>query len=61
MYEKFHELLERSGKTAYQVAKETGVSTSTLTNWKQGKYQPKTTKLKILADHFGVTVDYFVS
>ena len=33
MYEKFAELLEKSNKTAYQVAKETGIATSTLTAW----------------------------
>lgn len=61
MYEKFLVLLEQSGKTSYQVSKDTGVSTATLTNWKQGRYKPKTDKLKILADYFGVTVDYFLS
>lgn len=61
MYEKFLILLERSGKTPYQVSKDTGISTATLTNWKRGNYRPKTDKLKILADYFGVTVDYFVS
>ncbi|GGF86419.1 helix-turn-helix domain-containing protein [Paenibacillus aceti] len=61
MYEKFLVLLEETGKTSYQVSKDTGVSTATLTNWKQGKYKPKTDKLKVLADYFGVTVDYFLS
>lgn len=60
MYKKFAELLLKTHKTAYQVSKDTGISTSTLTNWKQGKYNPKADKLKILADYFGVTVDYFL-
>lgn len=60
MYEKFLSLLDGSGKTSYQVSKDTGISTSTLSNWKQGNYKPKTDKLKILADYFGVTVDYFL-
>lgn len=60
MYKKFLNLLEQSGKTSYQVSKDTGISTATLTNWKQGKYKPKTDKLKILADYFGVTVDFFL-
>lgn len=60
MYEKFRGLLEQSGKTAYQVSKDTGVSTATLSNWKQGVYRPKADKLKVLADYFGVTVDYFL-
>ncbi|MGN7760490.1 helix-turn-helix domain-containing protein [Paenibacillus sp. 22594] len=60
MYDNFLSLLEQSGKTPYQVSKETGISTATLSNWKQGNYKPKTDKLKILADYFGVTVDYFL-
>lgn len=60
MYKKFQELLSESGKTPYQVSKDTGISTSTLSNWKNGNYNPKVDKLKILADYFGVTVDYFL-
>lgn len=60
MYKKFAELLAKTNKTAYQVSKDTGVSTSTLTNWKQGKYVPKADKLKILADYFGVSIEYFL-
>ena len=61
MYEKFLRLLEKTGKTSYQVSKDTGISTATLSNWKQGNYRPKADKLKTLADYFGVTVDYFLS
>ncbi|WP_342480093.1 helix-turn-helix transcriptional regulator [Paenibacillus sp. FSL L8-0340] len=60
MYENFLGLLEQFDKTPYQVSKETGISTATLSNWKRGNYKPKTDKLKILADYFGVTVDYFL-
>lgn len=59
MYRKFQTLLEQSGETAYRVAKETGISTSTLTNWKYGKYVPKVDKLNRLANHFGVSIEYF--
>ena len=41
MYEKFQELLDKYGKTAAQVSKETGVASSTLSEWKKGKYTPK--------------------
>lgn len=60
MYEKFAELLSKNNKTAYQVSRDTGISTSTLSNWKLGNYKPKADKLKILADYFGVSVDYFL-
>lgn len=60
MYEKLQILLDKTDKTAYQVSKETGVSTATLSNWKNGNYVPKVDKLKKIADYFGVTVDYFL-
>lgn len=60
VYEKFAALLDKTNKTAYQVSKDTGVSTSTLSNWKNGNYVPKVDKLKILADYFGVSIEYFL-
>lgn len=60
MYEKFADLLDKTNKTAYQVAKDTGISTATLSNWKNGNYKPKADKLKIIADYFGVSIEYFL-
>lgn len=60
MYGKFERLLAERGVTAYQVAKETGISTATLTQWKQGKYTPKMDKILLIADYFGVPLEYFV-
>jgi len=60
VYKKFAELLERENKTAYQVAKDTGISESTFSYWKNGRSAPKVDKLKILADYFGVTIEYFL-
>jgi transcriptional regulator with XRE-family HTH domain len=60
VYEKFRVLLDISGKTSYQVSKDTGISTATLSNWKQGNYTPKADKLKTLAEYFKVPVDYFI-
>lgn len=60
MYKKFAELLEKNNKTAYQVAKDTGISTATLSNWKKGVYTPKVDKLRTLANYFGVTIEYFL-
>lgn len=59
MYEKFQELLDKYGKTAAQVSKETGVASSTLSEWKKGKYTPKLDKLQKIADFFNVPIDYF--
>ncbi|WP_411553300.1 helix-turn-helix domain-containing protein [Paenibacillus lautus] len=60
MYEIFEQLLKEHNVTAYRVAKETGITTATLTSWKQGKYTPKQEKLQKIADYFGVTVDYLL-
>lgn len=60
MYEKFADLLAKTNKTAYRVAKDTGVSTATLSSWKKGEYTPKVDKLKVLADYFGVDINYFL-
>lgn len=60
MYEKFQELLTKTGKTSYQVAKDTGISETLFSYWKSGRSKPKVDKLKVLADYFGVTIDYFI-
>ena len=61
MYEIFEKLLRERGVTAYKVAKETGIGTATLSNWKNGKYTPKQDKMQKIADFFGVTVDYLMT
>ncbi len=61
MYSKYTTLRDKAGVTDYGVSKETGISTATLTNWKYGRYNPKVDKLKILADYFGVSIEYFLS
>lgn len=60
MYSKFVELLQKRKMTPYQVAKATGISQSTLSDWKTGRAKPKADKLLKLAEYFGVTVDYFL-
>lgn len=59
MYQKYSELRDKAKVTDYKVAKETGVSTATLTNWKYGRYNPKFDKLMALAKYFEVPVEYF--
>lgn len=60
MYAKFEKLLSDRNVTAYQVAKETGVSTATLTEWKKGTYQPKIDKIMLIAKYFDVPIEYFL-
>lgn len=61
MYEKFNVLLERFDITAYRVAKETGISTSTLSDWKNGRSTPKLDKLQKIANYFEVPITYFLN
>ena len=47
-------------KVTNEVAKRTKVQTSTLSNWKAGRYTPKSNKIKAIADYFGVSIEYFL-
>ena len=58
-YETFERLCKEKGVTPYRVAKDTGVTTATLSSWKSGRYTPKADKLQKLADYFGVGVEAF--
>ena len=60
MYEKYAELRDLKEITDYRVASDTGITKSTFTDWKTGRSKPKVDKLKILADYFGVSVEYFI-
>lgn len=60
MYKKFEELLAKHNKTAYQVAKESGITQTVLSNWKTGRNKPNVNNLKILADYFNVPIEYFL-
>ncbi len=58
-YKIFEDLLKVAKISVYKVARETGISASTFTDWKKGRSAPKSDKLKILADYFGVGIGYF--
>jgi transcriptional regulator with XRE-family HTH domain len=61
MYEIFEQLLQIHGVTPYKVSKATGISQSSLSDWKMGKITPKTATLKKIADYFGVSLDYLTT
>lgn len=61
MYEIFEQLLQKYGVSSYKVAKETGVTQSTLSDWKRGRSTPKSENMKKLADYFGVSIDYLMT
>lgn len=60
MYEKYRKLLDKTHKTSYQVAKDTGIAQSVLSDWKRGRCNPKIDKIKILANYFNVPIEYFL-
>lgn len=59
-YQYFEQLLKMDGSTVYRVSKETGISASTFTDWKNGRSVPKADKLKKIAEYFGVSLDYLL-
>lgn len=61
MYEVFEQLLQKFGVTPYKISKETGVTQTSLSNWKNGKSKPSTPTLQKIADYFGVSVDYLMT
>ena len=60
-YENFQKLCESRDVKPSTVSRATGISTATLTSWKQGKYTPKTDKLQLIADYFGVTLELLMT
>lgn len=60
MYKIFEQLLLKNKITAYRIAKDTGIAQSVFSSWKNGVSKPKPDKLKIIAEYFGVTVDYLM-
>ena len=60
LYEKFTELLSKTNKTSYQVAKDTGISQTAFSNWKAGRCKPNLESMKKLADYFSVPIEYFL-
>jgi transcriptional regulator with XRE-family HTH domain len=60
MYDIFEKLCAEKGVTPYRVCKETGLTTSTISNWKAGRYIPKTDKLQKIANYFGVSIEFLM-
>lgn len=61
MYRIFEELCKKNNVTPYRVCKETGLTTATISNWKAGRYIPKSDKMQKIADFFGVSVEYLMT
>lgn len=61
MYEVFRRLCEEAHKKPSAVAVICGISPSTMTRWKHGEYTPKVDKLQVIADYFGVSLQYLLT
>lgn len=61
MYKIYESILKEKGLKNSDVVKATGISHSTLTDWKKGRYVPKADKLQKLADFLGVSVEYIMT
>lgn len=59
-WETLCKLCNERGIKPNTVCRELGFSTATATHWKNGKV-PKSDKLKMLADYFGVSTDYLLN
>ena len=61
MYEIFEQLRQLKNVTVYEISKQTGINPTFFSEWKKGKSKmPTVDKLQIIADYFGVTVDYLI-
>ena len=56
IYKNFERIIKEKNLTPYRIAKATGITTATMTSWKQGKYTPKMDKLQKIADYLGIDV-----
>lgn len=57
MYEYFERILKEKHLKPSDVSKGTGISSSTLSEWKSGKHTPSVEKIKKIADFLGVSTD----
>ena len=60
-YKRFKQILDEKELTAYKVHKGTGIATSTLSDWKNGKSVPKDDKMRKISDFLDVSYDYLVT
>lgn len=61
MYDIYQKLLDEHKLKNSDIARATGISNMTLSDWKRGVSTPKQDKLIKIADYFGVTVDYLMT
>ena len=60
-YTRFDEIISAKKTTSYRVAKGTGISPTTISDWKNGKSKPKIDKLMKIANYLDVNVELFIN
>ena len=61
MYEIYQRLLDEKGLKNADVARATGISNMTLSDWKRGKSVPKSDKMRKIAEYLNVSADYLMT
>ena len=60
-FDRIEALLKEKGMTQADLSRATGISTGLISQWKKRMQSPSAEKLKLVADVFGVTVDYLMN
>ncbi len=59
--EKFTRLRDEKGVSEYKIAKATGITASTFSDWRSGRSDPGIEKISKLASYFGVPIEALLS
>jgi transcriptional regulator with XRE-family HTH domain len=57
LYNNFEKIIKEKGVTPYRVAKDTGIATGTMSDWKLGKSTPKLDKIIKISNYLGVPLE----
>lgn len=60
-YDIFKKLCDSKGVKPADVTRATGIKSATFSSWKNGDYEPKNDKLQLIADYFGVPLEYLTT
>ena len=59
-FDTYRELCLSAGKTPSAVAVELGIGKASVSDWKNKGQTPRADKLQLIADYFGVSIDYLL-
>jgi len=60
-YENYAKLKKTKGVNDFAVSKATGIAPATMSDWKNGRTEPKIDKLQKIADYFNVSIEYLMT